>query len=352
MAQFVNCDHCGTDNLFENTSCTQCGAPLRHDFGKMPGDWARELFRRSSAASLQTLQTWPVRLADISRYNGQVDFGRLATKAQGVIIQSSYGSSGTDSAYQRNLKGAVDHGLAPFLYHYLKPSRNWRETAKLFAQVWEDGPKIGYPWADLEDAEGLDKAALMGWTEKFWREFEGLTGLDQKLGCYTSPGFLNRSMNLTNWLKWRPLWVAHWTSASSPTLPNEWAAIHNPRMWKLWQWQVYKPGSDYGSGSGAIDLDRYNGTVAQFNTEFGTNIQELGGEMPPPPPPPPTPDEIQPLYQVTATGTPYLNFRGSPKVTAKDIGNALPGDVLPIVEERDGWGRVEGWVNLQFTRKI
>ena len=346
MAQFVKCDHCGTDNLFENTTCTQCGAPLRHDFGRMSWDGLREALLPTAQAS-----TWPVALVDLSRYNGQVDFAKLATKAQGVIIQSSYGTNGTDSAYARNLNGAVAHGLVPFIYHFLKPSRDWRKTAQFFAEIWEDGPKIGYPWADLEDAEGLDKAALMGWTEKFWREFEELSGLSEKLGCYTSPGFLNRSMNLTNWLKLRPLWVAHWTTAATPVLPNEWSAIHNPKTWKLWQWKVYKPGSDYGSGSGAIDLNRYNGTVAQFNAEFGTDIKELG-DLPVPPPPTPPPDEIHPLYQVTATGTPYVNFRGGPKVTNTDIGNALPGDVLPIVEEKDGWGRVEGWVNLQFTKKI
>jgi GH25 family lysozyme M1 (1,4-beta-N-acetylmuramidase) len=303
-----------------------------------------------------TEDVFPVRGVDISRYNGVVDFGKLATKAQFVIIQAGYGANGDDSQYEANLKAALAHDLVPMIYWYLKPSKDWRGTADLFAQVWKDSPRIGYPWADLEQAENLDKQALMGWTEKFWRRFEDNIGHEDFLGCYTSPGFLNAAMGQTNWLKNKPLWVAHWTTAAAPTLPNEWVKINNPRTWTLWQWQVYKPGSDYGSGSSAMDLDRYNGTVYDFNAKFGTHIKPLE-DQPTPPPPDPLPDkEYKPIGRVKVTAVGRRNIRAYPSTsTGKIIGFLEEGDEVPVYGlSADGlWYDCGGfWLYKSGTREV
>ena len=50
------------------------------------------------------------------------------------------------------------------------------------------------------------------------------------------------------------LWIAHWTTASSPSVPAEnWGG----KSWTFWQ---YTSDGSVPGISGRVDLDRYNGT--------------------------------------------------------------------------------------------
>jgi GH25 family lysozyme M1 (1,4-beta-N-acetylmuramidase) len=53
---------------------------------------------------------------------------------------------------------------------------------------------------------------------------------------------------------YKMLWVAHWTTASSPTVPaNNWAG----NGWTFWQ---YTSSGTVAGISGRVDLDRYRRT--------------------------------------------------------------------------------------------
>jgi GH25 family lysozyme M1 (1,4-beta-N-acetylmuramidase) len=52
-----------------------------------------------------------------------------------------------------------------------------------------------------------------------------------------------------------PLNVAHWTSASSPTIPNGFP------YWTIWQ---YTDSGSVSGISGAVDRDRFNGSSSRL----------------------------------------------------------------------------------------
>ena len=299
-------------------------------------------------AAVATTDLWPVKIVDLSYWNGAVNFEKLATKAQVVILRAVYGNKYIDSKLDEYYRGAKDNGLEVMLYHYLKPANNWKTHAETLVAVNHDYPNL-YLWGDLEENGGLNKTLLESWIKKYFDKVGEETKTDNKIkiGCYTSAGFLNANLGMTNWLKWLELWVASWTTGPAPLIPNEWNAISNPRTWKLWQWSSKGAGADYGVSSKYIDLNRYHGSIAEFNAEYGTNIQPLEGEPEPPPPPPPPPDP-EPIpeenimkWYVKATTTPYLNVRATPG--GVDVGDLLPNrqfNIKNVVYANGAWAQL------------
>ena len=110
------------------------------------------------------------------------------------------------------------------------------------------------PVLDLEVSNGLDASALVTWAQTWLGDVERATGVKPLI--YTTAGFWSSSMANTDWFARNgyQLWVAHWTTASQPSVPaSNWAGLG----WQLWQYS--STGSVPGI-SGAVDLDRFNGT--------------------------------------------------------------------------------------------
>ena len=73
---------------------------------------------------------------------------------------------------------------------------------------------------------------------------------------------------------------------------------------------------------------------------------------PPPPPEPPEPEEIEPDYLVITTAHPALNVRAAPTVKASDLGNLIPGSIVPVVGQDGDWLHIDGWIHKDWTKKI
>ena len=50
----------------------------------------------------------------------------------------------------------------------------------------------------------------------------------------------------------------------------------------------------------------------------------------------------------------FLNVRQGPDITFIVVRTLFAGEKVKILEEKDGWGRIEEdqWINLQYTHKI
>jgi lysozyme len=110
------------------------------------------------------------------------------------------------------------------------------------------------PVLDLEVTNGLDAAEMTTWAQTWVTHVEAATGV--KPIIYTNRNFWTTSMANSTWFAQNGyrLWIANWTTASQPTLPaSDWAGTG----WTLWQHS--STGSVAGI-SGAVDLDRFNGT--------------------------------------------------------------------------------------------
>ena len=237
------------------------------------------------------MSDWDVVGTDVSYWQGEIDWSVMSQKAQFSIIRAGIGNNVFDSSLSYNRTEAAAHGVEYGLYWYMKPDKDWRKHAESFSiQYNQDGGKLP-PVADVESNGGLSKAELDSWLQKFVNKFEDETG--KELMIYTSPGFWNSNMPMTNWAKWRKLWVAHWTTAELPILPDDWTLINNPRTWEFWQHTAKGVGREYGASSTCIDLNRYHYGVAEFNAEYGTDIALLPGSPPPVPDPEPEPEPEQ-----------------------------------------------------------
>jgi GH25 family lysozyme M1 (1,4-beta-N-acetylmuramidase) len=282
--------------------------------------------------------TWPVQGIDVSSWNGQIDWNVVKSKVAFAFIRASAGIATLDPMYQANVLECERLGIPFGAYHYLKPDKDFKKQADVFADLAR-GPLP--PVIDVETDGGLDKSALGNYLEKFVKRVE--VALGREVAIYTSKGFWDAEVPLTNWAKNRKLWIAAWTSAPSPALPKEWVEINQPRDWEFWQWSSKGDGPSYGCESTHVDLNRYNGSLAEFEAEYKVIVTN-----PPPPVEPPVPGEGL-LFQV---GVPVLNIRSGPGTQYNDIGDLHGGDVIAAmnVAGANSWIEIEPgkWACVQM----
>lgn len=309
---------------------------------------------------------YPVFGVDVSNWQGKIDWGLLSSKIYFAIIRSSYGSAGIDAAYEINLAQAHKYGRAVGLYHYLKPDRDFRKTAQLYYSLWKDSGSQILPSYDLEETGGLSKGALNMWMEKFLKAFYELAGRDGIFGQgYSSPGFMDANVMTTptfDWPKKLEWWVAAWTTAAEPRLPACFSLFATPKNWTYWQYTSKLNGASYGVQSKSLDGNRFNGSLAQFNSKYSMNLKPLGEPVPPPvepppvePPPTPEPSGVCQMKVVSAKG---LNIRSGPGTTYPDIGDLAPGAIVTVknIAGENAWVEIEpgkfACVQLGTTRYL
>jgi len=154
--------------------------------------------------------------------------------------------------------GARDAGLAVGSYHFANPDSATNDAlneARWFVQqaTIESGDVV--PVLDFEVSNGLSAAALTTWAQTWLAEVESATGVRPLI--YTNPNFWSTSMANSDWFARNGyrLWVAHWTSAAQPGVPaGGWAG----NGWTFWQ---HSSTGTVPGVSGAVDLDRFNGSA-------------------------------------------------------------------------------------------
>jgi GH25 family lysozyme M1 (1,4-beta-N-acetylmuramidase) len=196
---------------------------------------------------------------DVSYHQGAIDWGRVAGAGKAfAFVRATAGTLTADVAYDTNLAGARAAGIAVGSYHFGNPDSATNDAlneARWFVQnaSFDAGDLV--PVLDLEVSNGLGAAALTTWARTWLTEVESATGVRPLI--YTTPNFWSSSMAGTDWFAQNGyrVWVAHWTTASQPTVPaGKWAG----HGWTFWQHS--STGSVPGV-SGPVDLDRFNGTA-------------------------------------------------------------------------------------------
>ena len=196
---------------------------------------------------------------DVSYHQGAIDWVRVAGAGKRfAFIRASAGTLTADSAYATNIEGARAAGLAAGSYHFANPdsgSNDALNEARWFLQKAAIGSGDLVPVLDLEVSNGLGAAALTSWARTWLSEVESATGVRPLI--YTTPNFWSSSLANTDWFAQNGyrVWVAHWTTASQPTVP---AANWGGHGWTFWQHS--STGSVPGI-SGSVDLDRFNGSA-------------------------------------------------------------------------------------------
>ncbi len=350
----INCRSCGASNVEESPFCHICGEPMRYELNATYSgsiwDKIKGFFTPTSLSAFAVLSE--VVGVDISEYQGIIDFDKLRLKAQYAVIRAGAGNTYTDAKLTQNYMGCVERGIVPELYWFVKPDKDALKTAEAFFTQWEKFPTKLPPVHDVEISGGLAKTALDSWLTKYLNRFNVLSGLKpENCMIYTSAYFWNTFVGITGWEKYYLLWAAHWTTASSPLLPNAWSKIQVPKTWTYWQYSSKGKGSDYGAQSQYIDLDRYNGTLASFNQRWGVHAQPLPTAPTPSPSASPSPSPSPSPSQMPDSDwcitdkviVQTLNVRNGPSTSYAVVGTLPLNTVVDVsgIDGTDVWAQIK-----------
>ncbi|MFN8630149.1 MAG: glycoside hydrolase family 25 protein [Chloroflexota bacterium] len=193
----------------------------------------------------------------MSNWQGTIDWSKVAKAGyKFAYLKATEGGTYTDPTYATNRANANANGLVIGAYDFAQPSTKAGQAeaeADLFIKVAQ--PKSGdlTPVLDFETTNGLTAAQLTDWAKRWMYRVYQKTGV--RAAIYVSPSFWSSKVGNTTWFAangFRTLWIAHWTSATSPTVP---ASNWGGNNWSFWQWT--SSGTVPGI-SGRVDLDRFH----------------------------------------------------------------------------------------------
>jgi GH25 family lysozyme M1 (1,4-beta-N-acetylmuramidase) len=200
---------------------------------------------------------------DVSNWNGAINWSKVAHAGyQFAFAKASEGTSYTDPTYTKNRNASEAAGLNFGAYHFARPTgtnlaaatASAINQANHFLAVAAPLPGELPPVLDLEATGNLPKQRLLAWTLAWVGQISARTGIEPFV--YTSPLFWKGRLgdSTAAAAAGTGLWIAHWTSKSSPQVP---AQNWNGDGWSFWQWTncVSVPGISH-----CADGDRLNGT--------------------------------------------------------------------------------------------
>ncbi|MGW0666004.1 GH25 family lysozyme [Streptomyces sp. NPDC002746] len=192
---------------------------------------------------------------DVSSYQGSINW----TSVRGAGIEFAWmkateGTTYKDPTFSTNYLGAYNAGVIRGAYHYGRPDvSGGAAQANFFADNGGAWSRDNLTLPGVLDIEGTcygkTPAAMQSWILDFYNTYKARTGRDVVI--YTSPSWWNSCTGGWSGMSARsPLWVAHWTSAGSPSIPTGFP------FWTVWQ---YSSTGSVSGISGNVDRDRFSG---------------------------------------------------------------------------------------------
>jgi GH25 family lysozyme M1 (1,4-beta-N-acetylmuramidase) len=245
-----------------------------------------------------------------------------------------------------SLKACQAAGIPTTGYHVVKPYYSVdAQISALFRAIDVQAFDEDFPlWLDCERPDGMPPITqtriIVGCIERIYNECKYFPDIYTNVGYWDSNTVHDDIFNECN------LIVANYTTASRPLVPREWRSLGGLiRRWKIWQYSADGNGLGprYGAASHSIDVDRFNGDEAAFQTMLfkpaPVPVPDVGG------------DDLQTKFQVLIEGQ---AIRSEPSILggAKTItGRLVKGRILyparDIVIKSAGelWVKFDiGWV--------
>lgn len=206
---------------------------------------------------------------DVSRYQGDINWSKVKEAGKVfAIIKASQGKSYRDPKFLANVRGARAAGVLIGAYHFLDATNeaDAREEAQNLYNAMKEAGGIGLfdlpPVLDYETNPGkLSKAQISAVTKAFLVEIERLTG--RKPMIYSGNSF---AANFDASMACYPLWVARYSSKVPWNVPT-WSE------WTIWQ---YSSAGAVPGVNGNVDLNEYNGTLADLKFWLAGGKEEEG----------------------------------------------------------------------------
>lgn len=195
---------------------------------------------------------------DVSVYQSTVNW--TSVKAAGIdfaIARISDGSA-LDTQFATNWSGMKSAGLVRGAYQYFEPGQDPTTQANIvISAVGMLGSGDLPVTADMETTGGQSAATIVANLQTWMAAVKAGTGKQPMI--YTASGYWDGSVGGSSAFGADPLWVANW-GVSCPGLPTGWSG------WDFWQ---YSDTGTVNGISGNVDLDEFNGTLAQLQSFAG-----------------------------------------------------------------------------------
>jgi lysozyme len=268
-----------------------------------------------------------IRYADVSFWQGDINFEVMGAVLDGVIIRAGQ-RNWEDSRFRENWRKAKEAGLPRGSYFLYDSRADPKKQAALWWSLIKDDPGELVHVADLEENYG-GPYGTPAHMRTFIQEFQRLSGLpDDRIVVYTGFFWWTERVGNDSFFRRFALWIAWYASMNAVQVPAPW--IETDLFG--WQYTSSGPGPLYGVSSLEIDLNWYCCSAATYSKRFN-----LGA------PPPPNPDEdTMYYYKWNANGA---NIRNGPGARFTDLGDILRDDVVSAQEAISG-----PWINIDDAR--
>lgn len=191
---------------------------------------------------------------DVSHFDGSINWTNV--KTAGIVFayaRATEGTTFTDPEFGANwadMKAAgIVRGADAFFHANLDPTIQ----ADYFLSVMGTlQPGDLPPMLDVEVTDGQSAATIATNVNIWVNHVQALTGRAPLI--YASSSFWASSVGNSTALSEFPLWIANW-GVTCPTLPAAWTD------WAIWQ---YSATGTVSGIAGAVDLDKFNGTMSDL----------------------------------------------------------------------------------------
>ncbi|MEV3931744.1 MULTISPECIES: GH25 family lysozyme [unclassified Streptomyces] len=197
---------------------------------------------------------------DVSHYQGTINWASV--KSAGIkfaYIKATESTTYTDPRFGANYGNAHARNVIRGAYHFARPNLSGGAAqANYFVAHGGAWSRDNLTLPGMLDLEGgcysKSTSAMRTWILDFYNTYKAKTGRDVVI--YTSPSWWNTCTGSWGGMSAKsPLFVAHWTSAASPSIPAGFP------YWTFWQ---YSSTGSVSGISGAVDRDRFSGTEARL----------------------------------------------------------------------------------------
>jgi lysozyme len=200
---------------------------------------------------------------DVSANNATtpIDWSKLPKdKVRFAIIKATEGATYEDPWFDRHWTSAHAQGIVCGAYHFYRSNRTGQQQAdNIVKHILRDGHFGAGDLPVAIDVEEFKSVSSPATARAYMKELMAcVKAVEAAMGAkpliYTA-GYVWTALGNPTDLADYPLWIANPTTAAAPTLPAPFTS------YALWQYSF--KGSMAGI-QGAVDLDKFNGTEADF----------------------------------------------------------------------------------------
>lgn len=213
---------------------------------------------------IQALPTTYVKVFDMYRGQGVVDFKAAKTGGYEMVILKATEGLATDSMFSTNWQKALDADMLVGVYHFFRSNMDGKAQADYHLNVVR--PLLDvidyklFSSLDIETTDGINISTRQSRANTYWNTTKPYV----LPGCYTSATYWQSLMGNMTLPSWVYGWLAAWNSGSNPKLPVGWTEAQT----KYWQYGVYDnyPWAEPVPGVNTdVDVDRWFGTLESLN---------------------------------------------------------------------------------------